>query len=254
MAAVLTAAFAQNYASYNNQPVARPSFLRSQWSNGNVLQDSSLIAYWPLIRANGTFYDYSGHGISGSFQGGISGYFGGKVGTFAPYFNKSAPNSISLSSAPTITVPFTISVWVKPNSPIGGYTRILETDFAKGVYLGLDSSMTKYQFIVNNASVGTCSGGTVSTGTWPNQAWQMATGVYDGASGYLYVNGLQVAGPCTFASPGTTSLPMKIGYCYIAGYCSPTSGAWDGQIGAVRIYGRVLTVAEILAIYSAEKN
>ncbi len=255
--AAFTAAFAQNYASYNNQPVARPSFLRSQWpaASKNVYQDSSLILYLPLIRTTGTFNDYSGNNESGTFTNTpVPTWYNGKVGTYAPYFNKSSENYINFANAPTITVPFTVNVWVKPNTPVGGYTRIIESDYAKGFYLGLDSTMTKYQLIVNDSAIGSCNGGTVSTGTWPNEAWQMVTGVYNGTSGYLYVNGAQVAGPCTFTSPGTQSLPIRAGYCYVSGYCATTTGAWDGQIGAIRIYNRQLSATEIATIYTAEKN
>jgi hypothetical protein len=254
--AALTA-FPQNYASYNNVPVARASFLRSQWTNGNVYKDSSLIFYWPMTRASGTYYDYSGHGIIGLFQGMVSGGpYSGKIGPYAPYLTKNGPNSISLPTTPTLTVPFTVSVWVKANAPSGGYSRILETDYEKGVYLGLDSTMSKFQFIVNvgTGSVGTCSGGTITAGLWPNSPWQMVTGVYDGTYGSLYVNGVQAAASCPFSSPGTTSLPMKVGYCYVANYCAGSTGAWDGQIASVRVYGRALSAAEITAIYNAEKN
>lgn len=251
-------ASAQNYTSYNNQPVALPSYLRSRWTGGNIFQDSSLIAYWPMTRAGGTFYDYSGHGITAVFQGSTTGPYGGKIGTYAPYFNKGVPNSATIPTTPSITVPFTVSAWVKVNTPTGGYTRILENDYQKGFYLGLDTTMTKFQFIVDagstgsSASLGTCYGGSVTTGSWTTSTWQMVTGVYNGTNAYLYVNGSQVAGPCTFTSPGTTSLPVKIGYCYVASYCSAATGGWDGQLTDIRIYGRALSAAEILAIYTAE--
>jgi len=253
-AAAALSASAQNYTSYNNQPVARESFLRSQWTGSNIFGDSSLIAYWPLTGVGGTSYDFSGHGINTTFSGLPSAPFGGKTGPFAPYFNRLMPNSLTMSPAPALTVPFTVSAWVKASSPTGGYTRILETDYQKGVYLGLDTTMTKFLFIVANPSVGACSGGTVTTGSWSTSPWQMVTGVYNGTSGYLYVNGVQVAGPCAFTSPGTTTLPMKVGYCAVASYCSGAIGAWDGQIAGLRIYGRVLSAGEILAIYSAENH
>jgi len=253
-AAAALSAFAQNYTSYNNQPVARESFLRSQWTGGNIFGDSSLIAYWPLTAVGGTFNDFSGHGITATFSGLPSSPFAGKIAPLAPYFNKATPNSLTVLPTPVLTVPFTVSAWVKPSSPTGGYTRILETDYAHGVYLGLDTTMTKFLFIVNNSAVGACSGGTVTTGSWSTSLWQMVTGVYNGTNGYLYVNGVQVAGPCAFTSPGTTTLPMKVGYCAVASYCSGAIGGWDGQIAGLRIYGRALSAAEILAIYTAENH
>ena len=82
----------------------------------------------------------------------------------------------------------------------------------------------------------------------------MVTGVYNGTTGAIYLNGAAGTTGCAFNSPGTTSLPMKIGYCYVSSYCALATGAWDGQIAGVRIYGRALTQAEIQAIYNAEKQ
>ncbi len=247
-------ALAQNYGSYNNQPVARMSFLRSQWTASNVLRDSSLIAYWPLAKKADAAYDYSGHRLNGSFNG--SSPFqslSSKIGPYAPYFNKSAQNFVGI---PSITIPspftFTISAWAWPNALQGGYDRIMETNFASGFFLGTDSSMAKWQLIVDNPSIGTCAVG----GTLKTQQWQMVTGAYDGTNGYLYVNGVLAAGPCPFTPPttGLTNVSLRIG-CFNSGSaCSSPSSAWDGEISGVRIYNRVLSVAEIQTIYNAENH
>jgi hypothetical protein len=104
----------------------------------------------------------------------------------------------------------------------------------------------------------TCSGGAVTNGTWPNTAWQMVTGAYDGTSGRLYVNGSQVGSTTTFSNPGTTALSVGVGWCSTASTagCSLNSpfNAWDGQIQGVRIYGRALSQAEIQAIWMAENH
>lgn len=248
-----TAAFAQNYAAYNNQPVARMSFLRSQWAAGNTFRDSSLINYWPLTRKTDVAYDYSGNGVLGAFKGNSPGYFlSGKVGSFANYNNKSNGNYVGFSSI-TVTVPFTISAWAAPNAITGGYARVVETNFGTGFYLGTDSTMSKWQMIVNNPSIGTCAvGGTASTAKW-----SMVTEVYDGVNGYLYVNGALVAGPCAFTAPlaaNITNVTMRIG-CYNSGSsCASTSSAWDGWISDVRIYERALSAAEVLTIYNAENH
>jgi len=248
-------AFAQNYASYNNQPVARESFLRSQWpAAANVLRDPSLIAYWPLGQKADQAYDYSGHSLNGALLGNSTPQMwnSGKTGPWAAYFNNQNHNYIGVSSI-AIPAPFTVSAWVWPNLLVGGYNRIAETSYSTGFYLGTDSTMAKWELLVANAALSTCaSGGTVVMSATPK--WTMVTGVYDGTNGYLYVNGSLVAGPCAFSAPVTTALSLRIG-CYNSGAsCSSTNSAWDGAIEDFRIYGRALSAAEISAIYTAENQ
>jgi hypothetical protein len=256
-------AFAQKYTSYNNQPVARTSFLRSQWPAANILRDSSLIAYWPLDEKTDVAYDYSGHGLSGTFKGNNPIFIAGKLGPWTTYDNKSNGNYVNIPSI-TITSPFTVSAWVKPSALVGGYNRIVETNFATGLYLGTDSTMTQWQLIVNDSSIAhACKGGTVTQGL---TTWTMVTAVWDGTYGYLYVNGSLIiggsaagtssTGGCNFTPPttGLTNVSMRIG-CFNSGSsCSSTNSAWDGAITGFRIYGRVLSASEISAIYTAENH
>ena len=244
-------AFAQDYASYNNQPVARESFLRSQWPAANVLRDPSLIAYWPLGEKADQAYDYSGHSLNGTLLGNkLPGmWISGKTGPWSAYFNKLNHNYIGVSSI-TIPAPFTVSAWVWPNALSGGYNRIAETLYSSGFYLGTDTAMAKWELLVANPALSTCATG----GTVTSQKWTMVTGVYDGTNGYLYVNGSVVAGPCVFSPPVTTPQSLRIG-CYNSGTsCSSTNSAWDGAIEDFRIYGRALSAAEISAIYTAENH
>jgi hypothetical protein len=242
-------AFAQNYASYNNQPVARESFLRSQWPAANILRDPSLLAYWPLGEKADQAYDYSGHSLNGTLLGNTPAWLTGKTGPWSAYFNKANHNYVGVPSV-TVPAPFTVSAWVWPNVLVGGYNRIAETSYSSGFYLGTDTTMAKWEFLVANAALSTCAVG----GSVTSQKWTMVTGVYDGTNGYLYVNSSLVAGPCAFSAPVTTALSLRIG-CYNSGAsCSSTNSAWDGAIEDFRIYSRALLAAEISAIYNAENH
>ena len=243
-------AFAQNFASYNNQPVARESFLRSQWpAAANLLRDPLLIGYWPLDDKADQAYDYSGHSLNGALLGNAPAWFTGKTGPWAAYFNKANHNYIGVTSI-AIPAPFTVTAWVWPNVLAGGYNRIAETNYATGFYLGTDTTITKWELLVANPTLSTCAiGGTVTS-----QKWTMVTGVYDGTNGYLYVNGSLMAGPCAFSAPVTTASSLRIG-CFNSGSsCSSTNSAWDGAISDFRIYGRALSAVEISAIYTAENH
>jgi hypothetical protein len=256
----VSTAFPQNYASYNNQPVARISFLRSQeFPLQNRFRDATLTTFLPMTdRGQGPFYDYAGNGYSATLSGPFQGYDRGVTGRFAPYFNKNVNNSYNVNPAPAVGAAFTVSVWAQINNPnTSGFARVVETDYAHGFYLGLDTTGSHFQFIVNGSpSVNPVTGGSFNTGQWPNNPWQMVTGVYDGANASLYVNGALAAGPIAASPPGAKTLALGLGGCAIASYCSTSggNGYWDGELQSLRIYGRALSAAEVLAIYKAENH
>jgi hypothetical protein len=251
-------AYAQNYASYNGNIVARMSFLRSQYFDTtgggkySTFRDPSMIAYWPFnIPTVDSAYDFSGHNTAGTYfiaPAGSSWYFGpGKLARYTSYWND-AGDYVQIPSI-SIPVPFTVSAWVWPKQTPSANTRILETAYATGVFLGTTAAGTGWQFIVNSSTVATCTGGSLTVG-----AWQMVSATYDGANGYIYVNGSQVAGPCAFTSPGIITNSMRLG-CYNTGTnCTATAGALKGEIADIRIYSRVLPQAEIQTIYNAENH
>jgi len=255
------AALPQNYASSGTGPVTRLSFLRQQWSNTNPLGDSSLILdlpmVWPYLTK--TYYDISANHDAATLNGTFQNTPTGKIGAWTAYFNQGIPNSFSVSPTPTIPANFTALAWVHPNAASGGFNRIIDANYTIGLMLATDSPATHYQVIVNSngsGGLGSCIGGTVSspaaTGiAWPNNPWQLVAVTYNGTSAALYVNGAQVAGPCAFTYNGAANT-LQIGNCAVSGQCS--SDHWDGSIQGVRIWGRVLSGGEILALYSAENH
>ena len=107
-----------------------------------------LIGYWNFDEGSGTIvHDSSGSGYNGTVNGAL--WIAGEING-ALSFNGGAayvvtPN-IALGSA------FSVSAWVNPAVTTQlGYGRILETQYNGGLYLGVNSSGTKYKFIVNTA-------------------------------------------------------------------------------------------------------
>ena len=243
---------AQNYASYNHQPVARLSFLRSQWplGTGGNYRDSSLVAFWPLTAATDKAYDYSGHSASGTYEATASereGYFtAGKTGQYASSFN--ASGSYLSTSTITLAGSFSLSIWLNAATPAPANDRSEEISHRAGLYLGTDRSNTQFQFSAGTSAVGNCSGGTVSAGKW-----QFVTGVYDGKDGRLYVDGALVAGPCSLPYPEGMISTMRVG-CFNGAGCDGAGGAWKGLVNDVRVYSRALSQAEIEAIFKAENH
>jgi hypothetical protein len=142
---------------------------------------------------------------------------------------------------------FSISVWVNPAVTLQlAYSRIAETQYNGGLYLGTDVSGTKFQFIVNLGigSTGFCGlvfgcveGGVITAG------WHLVTGTFDGATAQLYVDNVLVAHD-TFTAPGNTDYPL-----YIGRYYGAAGWGWNGVLDEVRLYNRALSSAEVNSLY-----
>jgi len=204
-----------------------------------------LIGYWAFDEGVGTSaQDTSGAGHNGAVNS--AHWTAGKV-------NSALALDGSTSSVVTSAIPlgnvFSLSVWVNPavttQTPYG---RIAETQYNGGLYLGLNSTGTKYKLIVNTGSgaTGTCGaaygcaeGGIVTSG------WHQITTTFDGSIGRLYVDGALVANE-TFTAPPNTNYPLYLGRHYAA-----TGYGWNGGIDEVRLYNRALSSAEVAALYSS---
>lgn len=268
--------FGSTYGTYtggNGQPVARVSYLSSGKGSGAAFLDSSLIFYMKLdsylvigtSQFPSTFLDLSGNGYSGVYGGSLSGQSGnpytGKASKAAPYFNKGNPNSIVVSPNLALTNSFTVTAWVKPGTlAASSYTRIVDANYKTGFLLTTNNNATQYAFIVADGTgtlaAATCPAATssVSSGTW-----QFLSATYSYISSVsgtakFYINGAQSGSTCTLVTAAAPAPgPLALGYCAVSGQgCAANVNVFDGQIGSVRIYNRVLSVAEISAIYAAE--
>ena len=274
-------ACAQTFGTFTNPvngaPVARVSYLRSMNGNGNMLGDPTLIGWWPMADPADQAYDYSGHNLTAVFGGSTTSFvntygakqgapnflfcpnYCGQINAAAPYFAHNNPNWML---TPAITIPpatWTVSAWVKPNTSSGlGYARIAElaSQFSSGFYLGMDTTGTKFQLFVNTggSTPTTCIYGTA----WTAGVWYLLTATFNAGAATVYVNSSASSGStsCTYTTPTTanmTSQTLRVG-CGYGSSCSGTYGGFNGQIQDVRVYGRVLSSAEINAIYAAESK
>ena len=265
-------AFAQSFGTYanptNGAPVAHTSWLRSGMTNGNALGDPSLILYMPLSSPADKAYDYSGNGLTSAISGGNPAvvqypflHFLGcgassvcpQLGSRGPYFFNSAVNTIT---TPSITLPsaFTFNIWVNPNGAFtNSYLRILETLYSSGFFLGIDSTKTHWQILINTSTLTNCvSTATIATGAWLND-WVMLTVTYGSGNAALFINGAAatMTGSCAYSAPSAPTQALHIGCGN--GSCN-SSLAWNGGLQGLRLYSRVLTSAEIAAIYAAEST
>ena len=205
----------------------------------------SLIGYWPFDEGSGAVaHDTSGSGHDGAIT--AAAWIAGDKNT-ALSFNGSTSSVVT--SAIALAGAFTVSAWVNPSGGETAYGRIAETQYNVGLYLGLNSSGSKYKWIVNSGlgATGNCGlpygcaeGGTVTSG------WHLVTGTFDGATARLYVDGTLAASE-TFTAPSSTTLPLYIGRYYgAAGY------GFTGGIDEVRLYNRALSAAEVATLFSGQ--
>ncbi len=121
----------------------------------------------------------------------------------------------------------------------GSYSRILETLYTDGFYLGLNSAANAYSFIVREVAAVGASGGTLTA----NKRYALL-GTFDGTNVRLYVDGILAGGPY---APTLASAVDRV--LYFARYSLASSNGITGNIGPVYIWNRQLSgsEAELLA-------
>ena len=195
-----------------------------------------------------------------TYTGLTSGTYYGTYGTNSPLsFARFGGSGAGYVAIPSISIPssVTVSAWaVVSGAMTGSNARIVEWgNSSAGIFLGGDATNAHYLVSVGNYSggYGTCSGGTIDTN------WHLVTATYDGTNAYLFVDAIQVAGPCAFTL-GTPSISTAIVGCNNGGTpCSAASTqAWGvgaasgGLIGGVRFNNTVVPRTSLITIYSSE--
>lgn len=129
---------------------------------------------------------------------------------------------------------FSVFVWVRPAELNTSYSRIIETSYASGFYLGSNTA-ARYCWIVNNSSLEGCVGGLQAVGRR-----DFVCGVFDGSNRILYVNGVK-AGSSTATAPSTA----------LTAFVSRPNSAegWAGDIDTVAIFNRAFAPSEIWSLY-----
>jgi hypothetical protein len=214
---------------------------------GNIISANGLppgiVSWW---RADGNTFD-SVSGNNGTLENGVS-FAPGKSGQ-AFSFNGSSqfvevPNAPALNPTQVITV----EAWIDPAGHIGvsdpivkkageglqqqdGYA--LEFHNTNSIFFGVYVNGLGWEDSPLSAAI-------------PLGQWTYVTGTYDGTYISLYVNGVSVGSP-TFAPGGIVASgnPLEIG-----GDPANPGRAYDGLIDDAAVYSRVLSSAQIQAIYN----
>ncbi len=210
---------------------------------------SGLVGWWPF---NGNANDESGNGNNGMVQNGASltlDRYGNSNSTYdfdgnddQIYIN----NSSSLSPNQYVTV----NSWIYPRAYEDGKFILV-----KGSHVNLSTrsygllgpeSNQKAQFRVSNSNteIGVYSSTNISL-----NSWTMVTGVYDGNSIKIFVNGVFDGQISLSGLINQTSEPLTFGshkYYNFSDYW------YNGKIDDIGIWNRALTQQEITALYNAQ--
>ena len=232
----LSASFTYHFSVTSLDSQGRPGT-----SADNVFTTTGgLIGYWNFDEGTGTIaHDTSGSGYNANVNG--ASWVAGKINSALSFNGTTNVLTPDIGLGTT----FSISAWVNPSAAQGAYTRIAETQYNGGLYLGTDSTGSKLKFIVNTgagatgncgAAFGCAEGGTITSG-----GWHLVTATFDGTTGKLYLDGAVIASD-TFTAPAITNFPLYIGTYYGGG------SGWKGSIDDVRLYSRALTSTEVAGL------
>ncbi len=195
-----------------------------------------LQAYWSFDEGTGT----KANGLSGTLGAGtITGaaWAPGKRGN-ALSFNGTSDKVAGGSM--TVGTNTTISAWIKKTSSTSQRSFFSNRGSGGSVYLGLSGS----QVFLYDASA-TPAAFYSSSGSVQMNQWQHVVVTSNGSVSTVYVNGAFVAST-TQTRSSSTGATFGIGW-------DPNIATeyWGGSIDEVRVYNRVLTSAEVSALYSS---
>jgi alpha-L-arabinofuranosidase len=212
--------------------------------------DPTLAGYWNFEEGIGVIaVDSSGHGNNGSLQGGAT-WGPGKVGNHCLALNSAGafvdiPNAVVDTSRP-----YSVSAWINLSVATGNQTVVSIDGNSDSAFFFKQHAAGVFTLEVrasDNATAPVAASASASTQTAAG-TWYYFTGVFDGSTIYLYVDGA-LHGNAILTTPW-----RGLGHTFIGR--SKFMGAYGddvtGAIDEVRIYSRALTASDVLALYRLE--
>ncbi len=221
-------------------------------SSNCVAPPSGLVSWW---KAEDNAFDSAGSNL-GTAYGGLS-FTNGRVGSAFRFNGTTAHVRIPDSPSLHFTNALTIEAWVSPTSHGSYHDVINKWDLVgsgqKSYVMGLYPDGRAYLTVCADGNDGFATVVT-TTNAVPLNQWTYLAATFDGASLRIYVNGVYQAQVAYLhlIFPGTHDL----------GIGGTVGGAAPGQVGfpfaglidEPAIYGRALSAAEILSVYTAGAN
>jgi hypothetical protein len=218
---------------------------------------SGLAGFWKLDETDGaTASDSSGngnHGIASGTRWQLAGYINGAL-----EFNGTS-GSVNAGSAASLDDlgPLSVSVWINPRStgengngwiiakstgaslPTDGWSLAMTNDVTNALKFGVDHDSSHLEQ-VSAAEV-------ITYNTWNHVVvtWDGTTG---SGSSRIFVNGVEIS--YSYTDDGSGSRHSDASNELYIGNNPSQSQAFDGYIDEIRLYGRILSSAEITELYS----
>jgi hypothetical protein len=208
---------------------------------------SSLLAWWTFDEGTSTTAsDYSGNRNTATLEGSPAWVFGKRGGALS--FNGASTDVYISTGSSGINSPtnLTMSAWVKLASSQPTPTGILtkeQGDCTNSSYAFEINGFTPTFIVESTGSVRDAADGTAL----PIGQWKLLTGVYDGSTAKMYVDGVLINTTSHVQGIKSTTGTFQIGR---QKFCSPVR-FFNGSIDDVRLYSQALSAAEVFVLYRA---
>jgi hypothetical protein len=199
---------------------------------------AGLAAQWKMDEGSGTITaDASGNGNAGTLNG--ASWSTGSYGTSIALSGNHSYVSVKESSSIELGKQLTVAFWMYATSNANIDPRVISKLYSWDVKLNGSNRNPQFsaggKYAMMNASL--------PLNTWQHVVFTFSAGILKG-----YVNGVPVAFAAnTFT--GTDTLPQQM-YGLFIGSDPSKSASFKGNVDDVRLYNRVLSDAEVLALRS----
>jgi hypothetical protein len=229
------------------------AFVTNGSTFNSVFINDGLVAYWPFEETSSPSSDYSGWGRSATWTSADDNTAHGTT-TFANSRSlgfSSASNSYATVTASPEVSDVSVSVWAYSISRSTTYPRIFdmpayELSFADTSHIDpqVPSSIAWTAITSGNDKQVRTGASTMADGAW----YHIAATMTSSGTATVYINGvLQALTEPNGAMTGTIDSNAGTGYI---GNSNSLNRPWNGYIDDLRIYDRVLTAAEVAALYN----
>lgn len=207
---------------------------------------NGLLAWWKMNDGSGTVAaDSSGNGRPATVSGAYFTNFNSGYPSNALHFNGS--NSYASFASPGVTQ-LTLVAWARASGDGNSlYPRIFDTPGCR-LFFRFDSQGDNgFDFATYSTGNGDWFSGQNTIGPG---AWYRVAASYDLSNltnvPEEYVNGAPISSPTVITTPSGTQ-PSSAGTGYIGNVAALTRG-WSGDLSDLRIYNRILSLAEVAAL------
>ncbi|MEN9622185.1 MAG: hypothetical protein RLZZ67_619 [Candidatus Parcubacteria bacterium] len=218
------------------------------------VSNNGLVGWWRLDEGTSTVaHDFSGLGNGGVLVGSPTWVAGKKGGALQFSGSSQSVNSIPTNSFPTGTNPVSMFAWIKTTSTVRE-SALSYGNSATGqaATLNVNQIATNGRFMVDFYNSYADSGVVVNDGRWHHVGFST---VGNTTTVTMYVDGVAYAGTLSGAAPNIAAgTNAQIGRWITAGAGDTGGYYFNGSVDDPRVYNRVVSAAEVQALYTQNQT